>query len=121
MNNVLQARCRSSEPVSSLPVVPVGNTPNWDSGEGIDNMIGQDDRWYARRLPDDFIVRQGESAARIDEVVKENWWGHCDEDRALLVEALLPILGELLTPGGEVTEEHRDLCEGVVDTWLTQV
>ena len=110
-----------SEPVLSLPNVPVGEIPDWDSTEGIDNMIGQDDRWYARRLPDDFVVRQGDGVARIEEVVKENWWGHGDDDRALLVEALLPILNELLTPGGEITEEHRDLCEGVVDAWLTQV
>ena len=84
-------------------------------------MIGQDDRWYARRLPDDIIDRKGEGAARIEEVVKENWWGHGDDDRALLVEALRPILAELLAPGAQVTEEHRDLCEGVVDAWLTQV
>jgi hypothetical protein len=84
-------------------------------------MIGQDDRWYARRLPDDFIDRQGEGTSRINEVVKENWWGHTEEDRALLVKALWPILVELLTPGAKVTEEHRDLCEGVVDAWLTQV
>ena len=84
-------------------------------------MIGQDDRWYARRLPDDFITRDGAATTRLNEVVKENWWGHDDTDRAQLVEALLPILSDLLEPGTSVTDEHRDLCEGIVDAWLTQM
>ncbi len=87
--------------------------------EGSDNMIGQDDRWYARRLPDDFIARTGEGARRLHDVVKENWWGHDHDDRTQLVEALLPILSDLLQSGACVTDEHRDLCEGIVDAWLT--
>ncbi|UCG86054.1 MAG: hypothetical protein JSW71_19445 [Gemmatimonadota bacterium] len=83
-------------------------------------MIGQEDRWCARRLPDDFVSRPGEGSARLRDVVKENWWGHDCNDRAQLVEALLPILSDLLRPGACVTEEHRDLCEGIVDAWLTR-
>jgi hypothetical protein len=80
-----------------------------------------DDKWYARRLPDDFIVRSGEAPSRLTEVVKENWWGHNSEARSKLVQALVPILNDLLQPDSAVTDEHRDLCEGVVYTWLAQV
>jgi len=80
-----------------------------------------DDTWYARRLPDDFITRSGEAAVRISEVVKENWWGYKPESRMKLVQALVPILKDLLQPGTNVTDEHRDLCEGVVYAWFAQV
>jgi len=83
-------------------------------------MIGQDDRWYARRLPDDFISRSGEGTVRLREVINENWWGHECDERAQLVDALLPILADLLRPDARVTDEHRDLCEGIVDAWLTR-
>jgi hypothetical protein len=83
-------------------------------------MIGQEDRWYARRLPDDFVSRSGDGAARLHDVVRENWWGHDGNQRARLVRALLPILSDLLHPGARVTDEHRDLCEGIVDAWLVQ-
>jgi hypothetical protein len=84
-------------------------------------MIEVDDRWCARRIPDDFITRSGEAPGRISEVVKENWWCHDRESRTKLAQALVPILKDLLRPGTEVTDEHRDLCEGVVFAWLTQV
>ena len=80
-----------------------------------------DDKWYARRLPDDFITRSGEAPSRISEVVKENWWDQNAESRTKLVQALVPILKDLLQPDAKVTDQHRDLCEGIVYAWFAHV
>ena len=80
-----------------------------------------EDKWYARRLPDDFIIHSGDAPSRISQVVRENWWGHDTEAQSKLVRALVPVLRELLQPGVKVTDEHRDVCEGIVYTWLAQV
>ncbi|KPJ92543.1 MAG: hypothetical protein AMS18_07195 [Gemmatimonas sp. SG8_17] len=76
-----------------------------------------DDRWYARRLPIDFLSRIGDSYTRVAAIVAENWWQH--EGRALteLIELLLPIL-ERVKSNGDITEELRSECERTVSTWI---
>jgi hypothetical protein len=37
---------------------------------------------------------------------------------AQLAEALLPMFEKLLQPGTQVTDEIRDLCEGLVAAWI---
>ncbi len=83
--------------------------------------MGDEDRWYARRVPDDFIARSGDKEERLDTIVSENWWVHDKAHRDELVEALVTVLEDLLQPGAEVTEAHRDTCEGVVSCWLSKL
>lgn len=77
-----------------------------------------DDRWYARRLPVDFLTRIGDSYTRVAAIVAENWWQY--EGRALteLIEVLLPVLDRVKS-NTDITEELRCECERTVATWIT--
>jgi hypothetical protein len=80
-----------------------------------------DDRWCARRLPDDFIARTGDSLSRTSSIVKENWWEYDDVELTRLTELLLPILQPLTAPEGEVLDELRARCVEVVELWLAEM
>jgi hypothetical protein len=47
------------------------------------------------------------------------YWDACDADkRAQLEGALFPILERVMHPGTQITDETRDLCEGLVAAWI---
>lgn len=76
-----------------------------------------DDRWYARRLPDDYIARGGDAFSRVSAIVAENWWQHQGRALTELVELLLPILEPLQSPD-DVADDVRSRCEEVVSSWF---
>jgi hypothetical protein len=76
--------------------------------------------WLARRLPDDFLLRDGDVAGRIGDVVSQNWPRYDRTARAELVNALSPMLGDLLDRGGAVTQGHRERCEIEIVAWLSR-
>jgi hypothetical protein len=78
----------------------------------------QDDRWFARRLPDDFLGKSGDAITRIRTVVTENWWAYQEGELSELAEALLPVLDGLTNPGAQVADDHRLQCEEVVEQWF---
>jgi hypothetical protein len=77
-------------------------------------------RWYARRIPDDFRERSGQPQTRLDQIIRENWWQYDEHARSQLTHMLLPALLGLSHPDGDVTDQHRDLCERCVAQWLSQ-
>ncbi len=77
-----------------------------------------DDRWYARRLPVDFITRSGDSFTRVSAIVTENWWQYEGSARTELIELLLPVLDRVKS-NADITEELRSECERTVATWIT--
>jgi hypothetical protein len=79
-----------------------------------------EDEWYARRLPDDFVARSGDALLRLSKIVKENWWGYNGVDLARLMELLLPVLQPLTGADGEVSDDVRDRCVGLVGEWLAE-
>lgn len=81
------------------------------------SIMTDDDRWYARRLPVDFVTRIGDSYTRVAAIVAENWWQY--EGRALteLIELLLPIL-ERVKSQIDITEDIRGECERTVAAWI---
>jgi hypothetical protein len=83
--------------------------------------MGDEDRWYARRVADDFVSRTGDKSERLNTIISENWWGHDKADRDELAEALETVVEDLVEPGATVTDAHRDTCEGVVSCWLSKV
>ncbi len=80
--------------------------------------VSDRDREIARGLPDEFLRGSGISGNRVVGLVSTHWGSHDKPARAELAQALLPILEELFYAGAYVTDEHRDLCEGVVTVWL---
>ncbi len=82
-------------------------------------VMTQDDRWLARRLPDDYAARSGDSLMRIETIVAENWWG-CDGAAMLdLIEQLLPILQQV-GAREDIDDAVRDCCERAVARWLAE-
>ena len=82
-------------------------------------VMTQDDRWLARRLPDDYAARSGDSLMRIETIVAENWWG-CDGAAMLdLVERLLPILQQVGAQE-DIDDAVRSRCEKTVAKWLAE-
>jgi len=79
----------------------------------------QDDRWLARRLPDDYLARSGDSLMRIETIVAENWWGYDGAAMLGLVERLLPILQQVGAQE-DVDDAIRDCCERAVAKWLAE-
>jgi hypothetical protein len=76
------------------------------------------DRAAAQRLPDEFLELSGDSLTRIVELVTLHWGAYDENRRAQLAEALFPILDRLLRPEAQITDETRDLCEGLVAAWI---
>lgn len=79
----------------------------------------QDDRWLARRLPDDYAARSGDSLMRIETIVAENWWGYDGTAMLDLVERLLPILQQVGSRE-DIDDAVRDRCERAVARWLAE-
>ena len=77
-----------------------------------------ENRWYAKRLPDDFVARSGDAFSRITQIVNENWWEYDGVSLTHLVEALLPVLEPLETGSEKVLDEYRRKCVEVVEEWL---
>lgn len=80
-------------------------------------VMTDDDRWLARRLPDDFVNRGGDSYSRVSKIVAENWWEYSGRALTELIEMLLPILEPIRSQGG-VTDALRSECESTVAAWL---
>ncbi len=79
-----------------------------------------EDRWFAKRLPDDFVARSGDTFSRISQIVRENWWEHDGIALTRLIEALTPVLEPLAETTAEVLDEHRDRCIEVVEQWFAE-
>lgn len=77
-----------------------------------------EDHWYARRLPDDFLARSGDTVSRLSKIVTENWWGHDGAELTLLVRLLLPVLEPLKGGDTGISDELREQCVELVDQWL---
>ena len=93
-----------------------------DRRDGEDRRDGRDrrlveDRKNARRLPDEFAQRAGDSGHRINGLVNRYWGDFSASERGELTKALLPVLEGLAAPGVPVTEKHRDRCVEVVVGW----
>jgi len=84
----------------------------------MENVLTSEDRWYANRIPDDFVAASGDAISRISRIVTENWWQHGADSLAQLVEPLLPILEPLANTGVEVSDRHREQCRSIVERWL---
>jgi hypothetical protein len=76
------------------------------------------DRSDAQHLPDEFLELSGDSKTRIVELVTRYWDAYDADKRAQLGEALFPILERVMQPGTQITDETRDLCEGLVAAWI---
>jgi len=83
------------------------------------STMSETDRWYARRLPDDFVARCGDAYQRMLGIVTENWWAYDKTALIELVESLAPIVRELTT-ADEITEKHRNRCEVIVAGWMAR-
>jgi hypothetical protein len=81
-------------------------------------MMTHQDRWFARRLPDEFLARPGDPVDRIRPIVARTWWEHDEQHQAALVKVLASGLHDLLRPGTTVTDRHRSYAEHVVASWL---
>ncbi|UCG84882.1 MAG: hypothetical protein JSW71_13120 [Gemmatimonadota bacterium] len=86
----------------------------------MEHAMTSEDRWYANRIPDDFVASSGDAISRISKIVTENWWHHGANALSQLVEPLLPILEPLASTDGEVSDHHRNQCQAVVERWLAQ-
>ncbi|UCG89137.1 MAG: hypothetical protein JSW71_11605 [Gemmatimonadota bacterium] len=83
------------------------------------SIVSGRDRDAARQLPDRFVKFPiGEAKTRITELVSQYWMSYDAWARAQLVEALLPLLKPLLESGAVVSDQERDLCEGIVASWV---
>ena len=83
------------------------------------DTMTSEDRWYAKRLPDDFVARSGDTFSRISQIVTENWWEHDGLALTQLIKALTPVL-EPLAEKAEALDEHRDQCVEVVERWFAE-
>ena len=97
-----------------------------DRRAGMDRREGRDrrrieDRNNARRLPDEFAQAAGGSNDRVNGLVNRYWADYDEPARGELVEALIPILDELVEPGAPVTDMHRDKCVDVVVDWSARL
>jgi hypothetical protein len=79
-----------------------------------------EDKSYAKRLPDDFVARSGDTFARISQIVTEQWWEQDGIALSHLIEALMPVLEPLAIPGEAVHDGHRDRCVEVVKNWFAE-
>ena len=96
---------------------------NGDRRDGADRRDGRDrrlieDRNNARRLPDEFAQKAGDSAYRINGLVNRYWGDYSASERGELTHALLPVLEGLAGPGVPVTERHRERCVDIVVGWV---
>jgi hypothetical protein len=72
----------------------------------------------ARRLPTEFLSLSGAPLDRVIELVNRHWDAYGQRSRAELVQALLPVLLDMLNQGPAAAEPYPGLCEGIVATWL---
>ena len=79
-----------------------------------------EDKSYAKRLPDDFVARSGDTFSRISQIVTEHWWEQDGIALSQLIEALMPVLDSLTKPGKVVHDGHRDRCLEVVENWFAE-
>ena len=82
------------------------------------NLVPDRDLAIASQLPDEFLQESGESLDRIVRLVNRYWPEFEYVARADLVQALLPIMLDMLAVGEMTTTVHRRLCEAVVAVWL---
>jgi hypothetical protein len=80
--------------------------------------ITTQDRAAAQRLPDEFLELSGSAVTRVVELVTRHWGAYGEKKRAQLAEALFPILERQMQPETRITDETRDLCEGLVAAWI---
>ena len=82
------------------------------------NLVPDRDLVIASRLPDEFLQESGEPLDRVILLVNRHWQDLDYSARADLVQALLPIMLDMLAVGEITTAVHQRLCEAVVAVWL---
>jgi hypothetical protein len=81
------------------------------------SLVPDRDLEIANQLPDEFLKESGESLDRVVRLVNRHWPGFDYGARADLVQALLPVMLDMLATGTAATAVHRRLCEAVVAVW----
>ncbi len=83
-------------------------------------QVSDRDRNLARELPEKFLSESGSAIDRVTELVSQSWMSYDADVRDELVEVLVPVLEPLLESGAVASYRERDLCEGIVASWLTR-
>jgi len=78
------------------------------------------ERARARRLLNDFGTLSGTAERRLVKLVRRQWPSYPLGARALLVEALRPLLGGV-TDGGTLTDDLRQTVEDTVADWAARI
>jgi hypothetical protein len=81
------------------------------------NLVPDHDLAIANQLPDEFLRESGESLDRVVQLVNRHWSDFDYSARADLVQALLPVMLDMLAADTGATAVHRRLCEAVVAVW----
>ncbi|UCG86369.1 MAG: hypothetical protein JSW71_21105 [Gemmatimonadota bacterium] len=81
-------------------------------------MVSDRDLEAARSLPDEFLKLTGPPPDRVIELVNSYWDAYGHQRRAELVQALLPVLVDMMNQGQCRMDVYRGLCEGIVAMWL---
>ena len=81
------------------------------------SLVPDHDLVIASQLPDEFLRECGESLNRVVLLVNRHWSDFNYGARADLVQALLPVMLDMLAAGTVATAVHRRLCEAVVAVW----
>jgi len=81
------------------------------------SLVPDHDLVIANQLPDEFLQESGESLDRVIRLVNRHWPGYDYSARADLVQALLPVMLDMLAAGAETSTVHRRISEAVVAVW----
>jgi hypothetical protein len=81
------------------------------------DLVPDRDLEIARQLPDEFLYESGEPLDRVVQLANRHWSDFDYSARADLVQALLPVMLDMLADGAGTTTVHRRLCEAVVAVW----
>lgn len=81
------------------------------------HLVPDRDLEIARQLPEEFLRGSGDPLDRVVRMVNRYYSGFDFSARADLVQALLPVMLDMLADGGGATTVHRRLCEAVVAVW----
>ncbi len=81
------------------------------------DLVPDRDLEIARQLPDEFLHDSGDPLDRVVRMVNRHYSGFDYSARADLVQALLPVMLDMVADGAGATTAHRRLCEAVVAVW----
>jgi hypothetical protein len=85
------------------------------------DLVPDRDLETARRLPDEFLRDSGDPLDRVVRLVNRHYSTFDYSARADLVQALLPVMLDMLADGAGTTTVHRRLCEAVVAVWRKRI